>query len=814
MIERLHIVQLGKIKQTDFHFDLLNVIYGVNESGKSSLIEGLKVAYYGFPVKKAERYKYGSSTIHFEWKAKDGTEYLIERSLAENKQTARIVGQRRGEGALWGTDNNKKQNTKLGIDPQILPHPIQRELFELLFCIDENRLNLFRKDEWNYASTVLLDSVSGGVVNDIEAIRESIEEEFKTRYSTRSNSKSVLNSYLTEWKTVETALQNQLEKEVEHRRIEAECAELEKTLSAHVREYASLRQKLDEKKKKLPDYLRTVQYQRMKDELIDPWEDDEILLISGCKEYLRKKDEIKHAMDRTKNEREELSSLHEVKDKMVEAKKQLPIARKRYMEYLRLEAEKRVMLDEKSRLENALNALPNIHFDARLDEAEAIAKQYQRNHRGWMEWMLVLLSVGLVISGLIFRVDLLNLFAIFASILSMLLFFLRGGNRRQMAQRFARAMNDPSMGSLVSSADALFFERAKAASANRRRLRYISEQNLTLEEDPYIVYGGFDSYCEQCESEYDKWLDNQRQMQRRERIDVRLSDLDGSLRELELEYAPLIRRALSFGEQRGKEFQEGLCDCNLFLDEMLDAKIHQALHNLEANLRIKERLAELSREGIVDFDLTDGESYSSQAMEKMEQQCLEYSDSIVECKEILADRRAVLAHVSYDTTLEGRKRYLEEKITELKVNSKRLRFFEILLEDAVRVYREEHQPLFAQKISEYLSTIVGKEMKVLVDTSEGFRYELICEGEVIPYLGALSTGFIQQLALCARLALMDVVDPMRELPIILDDSFAFWDDTRRQNAFVLLTNLGRVIYYATCSAQRVPNDWNRINMLL
>lgn len=809
MIRHLHITKMGKIAKTDYRFDRFNVICGVNESGKSTLVEALKVAYYGFPAKKASQYKYGASSIQFEWSTDRESDSLVERVLTDSKQISRIIGMRKNGEEDWVPAVSLENGARSDLAPKEISLPVQRELFELLFCIDENRLNLFRKEEWNTASGVFLDSVSGGVINRLDEIRRSIQEENKTLYSTRSNSKSEINALLAERRTVEESLRLQDEHETEYRCLEADCVGLEEEIAVVTEKYVAERENLAHLKKMQPDYLRTLQYRKLQERVVETAPGEEIVLISRCKEYFKKSDEKRNEMLRLEKEWGALPPVQAVDETLAKAKKTLPFQRKQYLDYLKGESEKKTQAEERLKLEEVLIGLPKISGRARLDEAEGIARQYQSKHRLGIEVLFILISVALVVAGLVLRADLLNLLAIFTSICSILLFVLHGQNKRRLMQQFGKAMDDPEMASFVDSADSLFFERARASLTYMKRYHALSEENLEPENDPYEEWGGFDAYCEMCEEAYDGLVENERLLEKKARMDVERMEGENDLRSLDTVYEAVLRRVITLANQ-GWDEPSG----HYATDEVRVAKINEGIRVLERNLQIKERMSELEREGRIDLVLEEGMDDFSLALERAEEDCQTYNDRIVELKGMLAEKRGFLTNLSYDSTLEGRKDFLDAKIDKLRMNGKRLQFFEHLLEENVRVYREAHQPVFAKRISAYLSFVVGEEIKILVDTSDGFSYELMRSGEVISHLDALSTGFMQQLALCSRLALMDVVDPVKQLPVILDDSFAFWDDGRRQNAFALMERLDRVIFYATCSAQRLPSHWNIINMLL
>ncbi|QAT40482.1 AAA family ATPase [Clostridium sp. JN-9] len=128
-ITKLHIIGFGKLK--NFQMDLsqgLNVIYGKNEQGKSTLMAFIKAVFYGFPssgksISGNERKKYtpwdGSQmggTIYFEY---NGASYSLQRTFGVRKSLDKVN--------LWNL--NKGEQVEL---------PNKTEVGEYLFEISLN----------------------------------------------------------------------------------------------------------------------------------------------------------------------------------------------------------------------------------------------------------------------------------------------------------------------------------------------------------------------------------------------------------------------------------------------------------------------------------------------------------------------------------------------------------------------------------------------------------------------------------------------------------------------------------------------------
>ena len=108
-------------------------------------------------------------------------------------------------------------------------------------------------------------------------------------------------------------------------------------------------------------------------------------------------------------------------------------------------------------------------------------------------------------------------------------------------------------------------------------------------------------------------------------------------------------------------------------------------------------------------------------------------------------------------------------------------------------------PIFTKKLSENITEITdGKYKKLTFNDEQG----LIVELNNGNYISAerLSTGTIDQLYLSLRLAMLDEISN-EKVPIILDESFAYYDDERLKNILNYLVNEfnARQIIIFTCS---------------
>lgn len=89
----------------------------------------------------------------------------------------------------------------------------------------------------------------------------------------------------------------------------------------------------------------------------------------------------------------------------------------------------------------------------------------------------------------------------------------------------------------------------------------------------------------------------------------------------------------------------------------------------------------------------------------------------------------------------------------------------------------------------------GAYTKIKVDANAGIT--LTTEDRDVP-LKNVSRGTIEQAYLCVRLAAADVLSPDVSMPILLDDTFAYYDDVRTKTAIEILKTSNHQVILMTC----------------
>ena len=142
---------------------------------------------------------------------------------------------------------------------------------------------------------------------------------------------------------------------------------------------------------------------------------------------------------------------------------------------------------------------------------------------------------------------------------------------------------------------------------------------------------------------------------------------------------------------------------------------------------------------------------------------------------------------------------LEEQYNELNENSNLINMVKEEIEKAYGIMKKDIAPTFTNNLSRIISRISnGKYKNVKLDETNG----MIIEIENGNYINALnlSTGTIDQLYLSLRLGTGKEISK-ESMPIILDEVFAYWDNTRLENILEFINSEyeDRQIILFTCT---------------
>ena len=155
------------------------------------------------------------------------------------------------------------------------------------------------------------------------------------------------------------------------------------------------------------------------------------------------------------------------------------------------------------------------------------------------------------------------------------------------------------------------------------------------------------------------------------------------------------------------------------------------------------------------------------------------------------------------SNLEEELSVMQEKLKELQKNNESIELAKKLLEKAYEKMKNTISPIFTEKLSTNISKIThGKYNNIYFSDEQGLIVELE-NGNYVP-AERLSVGTIDQLYLSLRLAMLDEISE-EKVPIILDETFAYYDNKRLKNILEYLANeyKNRQIIILTCTKREI-----------
>lgn len=171
------------------------------------------------------------------------------------------------------------------------------------------------------------------------------------------------------------------------------------------------------------------------------------------------------------------------------------------------------------------------------------------------------------------------------------------------------------------------------------------------------------------------------------------------------------------------------------------------------------------------------------------------NDLVLEIHKIRIEENSLKENIDKLSELEEQLVELNDCKEELMIKSKIINIAIQKLDEAYEELKQEVIPEMERNIKLMVEkTTDGKYGDVIYNNDEGLLVENSI-GEIIP-ISKLSIGTVDQMYLGFR---MGVLQKFGDLPIILDESFAYYDDERLENTLKTLLKLKRQIIIMTCS---------------
>jgi DNA repair exonuclease SbcCD ATPase subunit len=228
---------------------------------------------------------------------------------------------------------------------------------------------------------------------------------------------------------------------------------------------------------------------------------------------------------------------------------------------------------------------------------------------------------------------------------------------------------------------------------------------------------------------------------------------------------------------------------------------------------IKARIDEL-KDAITKFEAEFDVNEEVQSVDDLQQKQSELDEQIVELnKQLIQEKENLsqaLEEVERLSDISEQIERLEVKEKEYKKNAELLTKTEDFLQRARESFQSKYMQPLQNGLHKYLGLVNGPEATKSGYAIEDFELDMDLNIK-LAYSGStksaeyLSQGYQDLVALCSRLALVDVLYPDEKPILILDDPFTNLDDKKIKESLRLLEKISdeRQIVYFTCHDSRI-----------
>ena len=239
-----------------------------------------------------------------------------------------------------------------------------------------------------------------------------------------------------------------------------------------------------------------------------------------------------------------------------------------------------------------------------------------------------------------------------------------------------------------------------------------------------------------------------------------------------------------------------LLDIELYIKEYKEklkkrAEIHSNILSIEETYKVllKDRnIAEIKEE--LKSIVNDENEYSFESEDEIEREEKKKSRELIDCEKRIKDLENNIA-----TRLIGKRDLvkIEEEIQtvegEVRKGDKKVKALDIAMETLKESFNEIRREVGPEINRRILDNFKKLSLNKYEDVKLGDNYEMLVRDKDNLFKGNyLSNGAYDQLYLSLRLAFIDMLFSHEECPIILDDAFIQYDDTRRKKAIELIYN--------------------------
>jgi uncharacterized protein YhaN len=848
IIRALYYTTYGKIENKSFQLSSgVNIFYGENEAGKSTLFNSLFTLLYGFDPANREKHMYTN------W---NKNEILFYADIQENEELLSV--ERRLMSVPKLTISNKATGNVEIRRNETLPwiEHVSPTLFKSVFHITSEDLNRFEDASWDQIQEQLIFNYGTDYLNKVSDVSESLEQEINAIWRRDRRGVPLLNQKTQQIATLENDkkamqkdLKNAVDMQFELNELEEQIQDMgiqitelngmhkEMRILLPIKSTISKVNHLEDQclKEEYPDHLTKLSDHAERDlgalilEMVSL--DDEIEQKKGnlhhFSEHEQRLLENKELRDSIKTDLDAIISfennLHGISDDLLRTNEKIA------QQYQLIFSEK----PSQDQLDQLLNINPfemkslfQNNMDIEKANVEASSALLKKKH-GDNRFHVMMLGFGAIL--LLISLFQKNLVWIGFAGMGLLGYGLSGilksGNNEELVPLVVTESRDEISRKFFgltipdyvwTDPSFIFFlklEQLIALSIEENQLH--SKKEMVLDQ-----YNEMKTSLEKKIRIFD--MDNTRDVVLT--TQVLLLEMDKAINterseeKLLFEIATLEKRRVAL-EERLEEKKAVSAKINESFEKIGSGnlKLGRQLYeeNLERLRRIRVYREELEQqpdwtESVLNWsrDHELSELQIAKFESEIERLGIERQEAIIFKNSLVKDIHAIKEKANVDA-LDSELIILREECDALEQERDILMITKEIIKFSDERYRLENQPDLISKVSIYMSKITnGKYSEIMVDDNNG-KYELFfrIDDQLISISKAFSKGTINQLFFAFRLAVIDSIDSECKLPLVLDDALVSWDKNRLEATSQLIYELSRKrqIFVMTCHSWMMGN---------
>lgn len=859
-IKEITLNNFGKYKAPDkplIFKDGINVVYGPNEAGKSTLFNGLLTLIYGFKPTKKDLHPYlgwEESKIDLAGCFEDaqGT-FMIERILASNP-----VGRMTRDGKEIKIDNR----------PITPVRDISKQTFEAIYALRLQDIVKMSEKPWSeIEDRLILNYGIEGIKSPREVLLE-LEEEMKKIYNPRGQAKNTqVKVFEREIKALKDQRKQILNTQWTVKEKEKVLVTLNDTIAQNLEREASLESEILWWEKHQPLHEMIEQIKAINDQITGlgeafngvPEKMDDYYKLKEKWELLKdKEDKLLKEKVETEGKIQTLSPLEQ---NCINHEARIRSVMKEILSYQQEQAlcdqKKPLMIEKHQQLENHLSdlidalsvhkieslaslnilkieepleSINRLKLDSeKLQQALYVGDQEVRDSKDKLIGGAIFISGSLLFGiGLYLKQDILKYLAVL--LISFGLFKLMNGkakhyqeDKQVYEEKLAFNENKIKDSNLNLQRDLAFLQLSESDFLNNgQRILALLKQGKSMAQQYVKAKENHSTEEEDLKSAYNHLINRLKALELDEVFfegDLEAVLESGHRKKIHNEQVSII---ISNLQERLQEIvdEENRIENDYkilksYLETIGNGDLDEGMMQVETINRLKKK-RDFLKEGVEEKDPA---SVLRQNIERRQQELTTVANvknnkialrELREEIESLKLKRKTIEkdreHLMKDTDLfevDSKLLTTREALEEAKETYDQLLALKTVIEAYDREYREEHQPNIHKRTGTYFKQITkNRYPKVYGDDSMGKTALAVrVNGEDLDVENVLSQGGKDQLYLAMRLALADELDKDREkLPLFMDEIFVNWDIDRLDEGILLLEKLSkeRQIILFTC----------------